>query len=177
MKIRPVNTKQLKSPFFCRQKAKGEIFRTMIFVFYESSLIKQLTILQVYNSYQSLLNGLDLLVQACLGFPPPPSKPPYIHFGGGGHHPFSNKSVCPCFEFGDYMVPLSLTTLLSMVHGTNLSSFTQHLSFDSFCLLQPCCSPQEITFLFLKISRLKPRDRIKINIYTIIILAMLFLAE
>ncbi|XP_018907690.2 triple functional domain protein isoform X1 [Bemisia tabaci] len=48
---------------------------------------------EVYNSYQSLLNGLDLLVQACLGFPPPPSKPPYIHFGGGGHHPFSNKSV------------------------------------------------------------------------------------
>ncbi|CAB0013388.1 unnamed protein product, partial [Nesidiocoris tenuis] len=35
---------------------------------------------QVYNSYQSLLNGLDLLVQVCLEFPPPPSSPPHVRY-------------------------------------------------------------------------------------------------
>ncbi|KAG8272536.1 hypothetical protein J6590_039245 [Homalodisca vitripennis] len=36
---------------------------------------------EVYNSYQSLLNGLDLLVQVCLNYPQPPSRPPYIRYG------------------------------------------------------------------------------------------------
>uniref|UniRef100_A0A8D8Y3N1 Triple functional domain protein n=2 Tax=Cacopsylla melanoneura TaxID=428564 RepID=A0A8D8Y3N1_9HEMI len=35
---------------------------------------------EVYNAYQGLLNGLDLLVQGCLHFPPPPSRPPFIRF-------------------------------------------------------------------------------------------------
>ncbi|XP_073973142.1 trio Rho guanine nucleotide exchange factor isoform X3 [Rhodnius prolixus] len=38
---------------------------------------------EVYNSYQSLLNGLDLLVQVCLEFPPSPSRPPSCHYTNG----------------------------------------------------------------------------------------------
>ncbi|XP_024083955.1 triple functional domain protein isoform X2 [Cimex lectularius] len=38
---------------------------------------------EVYNSYQSLLNGLDLLVQVCLEFPAPPSSAPLLRYTNG----------------------------------------------------------------------------------------------
>jgi len=43
----------------------------------------------VYNAYQSLLNGLDTLVQVCESFPTPPSNVPFIHYGIS-----PQKSVC-----------------------------------------------------------------------------------
>ncbi|XP_050432765.1 triple functional domain protein isoform X1 [Adelges cooleyi] len=35
---------------------------------------------EVYNAYQSLLNGLDTLVQVCECYPTPPSNVPFIHY-------------------------------------------------------------------------------------------------
>ncbi|XP_075229474.1 trio Rho guanine nucleotide exchange factor isoform X4 [Lycorma delicatula] len=51
---------------------------------------------EVYNAYQSLLNGLDLLVQVCLSFPQPPSRPPHIHYNGNAS---SNGKTTPHHEY------------------------------------------------------------------------------
>lgn len=43
----------------------------------------------MYNAYQSLLNGLDTLVQVCESFPTPPSNVPFIHYDNS-----PQKNVC-----------------------------------------------------------------------------------
>nr|XP_024216575.1 triple functional domain protein isoform X4 [Halyomorpha halys] len=65
---------------------------------------------EVYNAYQSLLNGLDLLVQVCLNFPPPPSRPPRIHYtniaiintdGGGSDSSASSRGPNPAADYSE----------------------------------------------------------------------------
>lgn len=82
--------------------------------------------LQVYNSYQSLLNGLDLLVQVCLNFPPPPSRPPCIHYNS--KKIITSGSVCHVYFFSVSGSGLLITNLTDRLvyfwySGVSLSSF------------------------------------------------------
>lgn len=52
----------------------------------------------MYNAYQSLLNGLDTLVQVCESFPTPPSNVPFIHYGFSPQK--SVRSVVTFYGFG-----------------------------------------------------------------------------